>query len=99
MDEGLVPQAFNWIAVAIYSLILHTEAGAGIRGSISTILILERKLVTFNQNWQNMNTFWDLVEAVNRPPYGSHSVRELVQLLHYYYIILQVACPYRKFFQ
>lgn len=42
MDEGLVPQAFNWIAVAIYSLILHTEAGAGIRGSISTILILER---------------------------------------------------------
>ena len=45
--------------------------------------------MTFNQNWQNMNTFWDLVEAVNRPPYGSHSVRELVQLLHYYYIILQ----------
>jgi hypothetical protein len=54
--------------------------------------------VIFNQNWQNMNTFWDLVEAVNRP-HGSHSVRELVQLLHYYYIILQVACPYRKFFQ
>lgn len=42
-------------------------------------------LLIFNQRWQNMNTFWDLVEAVNRPS-GSCSVRELVHLLHYYYI-------------
>jgi hypothetical protein len=34
MDEGLVLQAFNWTAVAIYSFILHTEAGAGIWGSV-----------------------------------------------------------------
>lgn len=36
--------------------------------------------------------------SVNRPT-GPYSVRELVHLLHYYYIVLQVACPYRKLFQ
>jgi len=45
----------------------------------------EYKFGDLQSEMANMNTFWDLSEAVNRPS-GSYSVREVVHLAHYYYI-------------
>lgn len=45
----------------------------------------EYKFGDLQSKMANMNTFWDLSEAVNRPS-GSYSVREVVHLVHYYYI-------------
>ena len=58
----------------------------------------EYKFGDLQSEMANMNTFWELPEAVNRHS-GSYSVREVHLVTTIILYNLQVGCPYRKFFQ
>lgn len=85
MDEGLVPQVFNWLML-LFILLFFTKKLVLVFGlDFFCPDRCEYKFGGLQSEMANMNTFWDLSEAVNRPS-DPYSVREGVHLVHYNYI-------------